>query len=553
VRIKRTVIVLATAVLAGCGWLAAVQPGGAQAAAAAGLPITNVFQIVADTAHGHLFISQGPASGVGDSLLVTNLSGSPVGTLAVEAAGLALSPDDTTLYAAAGDAVIAVSTTTLKVTATYPLPSGDTAYEVAVQSGRLWVSYPGGIGEINPASVDSFTPDAVPGTFTGDAPQIAVDPSDTGVLVAATTSADPQTTATYNVSDPSAVAQIATETSSVDGCGYPNGLSVLPGGTVFLCGGIPYSVATLAMQDSPSGAADFTAVAADGAIAAGDSGLTVLAPGAATPTDQYGVWQGISLPSSFINPASAPVAFGWSADGTRLFTVVESTSLYVSSPLYSILTLYPFERVPADLTIPTTATAVSYGHQVTVSPHLGFTYSNINFSFYMTPAGMKRQLIWVASSGPGAGVTTTTSPTRNVTFTAVFTGDARYLPTTVTLEISVGVKITTALSGYYKSTSIGGTEYRVYHHTATLKDAVTVAPDHSGECVRLQVQEYSHGAWRADTTAGCEALSKTSHATLTRKLGATGRFRVRADFVRAAKDTTNASTDGSWLYYEVTR
>ena len=31
------------------------------------------------------------------------------------------------------------------------------------------------------------------------------------------------------------------------------------------------------------------------------------------------------------------------------------------------------------------------------------------------------------------------------------------------------------------------------------------------------------------------------------------RFRVRAEFRASAKDTANVSTNGGWLYYEVTR
>ena len=40
---------------------------------------------------------------------------------------------------------------------------------------------------------------------------------------------------------------------------------------------------------------------------------------------------------------------------------------------------------------------------------------------------------------------------------------------------------------------------------------------------------------------------------ITRKLGPTGFFRVRADFTPSAKDITNVSTDGGWVYYEVTK
>jgi hypothetical protein len=69
--------------------------------------------IIADSAHGHLFISQGTA---GDPILVTN-------------------------YAVAGGAVSAISTATLKQTASYPLPSGDRLAGLALQDGSLWVSY----------------------------------------------------------------------------------------------------------------------------------------------------------------------------------------------------------------------------------------------------------------------------------------------------------------------------------------------------------------------------------------------------------------------------
>jgi L-lactate permease len=51
----------------------------AAATAATGLPITSVYQVVADTAHGHPFISQGAGS---NTLLLTSLRGQPVATLA---------------------------------------------------------------------------------------------------------------------------------------------------------------------------------------------------------------------------------------------------------------------------------------------------------------------------------------------------------------------------------------------------------------------------------------------------------------------------------------
>ena len=99
---------------------------------------------------------------------------------------------------------------------------------------------------------------------------------------------------------------------------------------------------------------------------------------------------------------------------------------------------------------------------------------------------------------------------------------------------------------------VSGLDCHVHHHTATLKNLVTVTPAKPGECVRFQVQQGSHGVWDAGTMTSCVALNKWSQTMLTRKLGPTGWFRVRADFAPSAKDTGNVSTDGGWLYYVVT-
>jgi hypothetical protein len=46
---------------------------------------------------------------------------------------------------------------------------------------------------------------------------------------------------------------------------------------------------------------------------------------------------------------------------------------------------------------------------------------------------------------------------------------------------------------------------------------------------------------------------RVQQLAMSRKLGPTGWFRVRADFTASAKDTTNVSTDGGWVYYVVTK
>src|ERR1700691_5159117 len=107
------------------------------------LPISSFYQIVADPAQGYLFISAGSSSY--NEILVTNLAGQEVGTITGQdgVMGLALSADGSTLYAAlsADHAVTAIDTSTLKQTASYPIPDADTLLDVAVQSGKVWVSY----------------------------------------------------------------------------------------------------------------------------------------------------------------------------------------------------------------------------------------------------------------------------------------------------------------------------------------------------------------------------------------------------------------------------
>jgi hypothetical protein len=559
VRFRRVVpsIVAPAIVLAGLAGVAAFQTSPAQATAVTGLPITSVYQVVADTAHGHLFISQGPDAGTNAPVVVTNLSGTPITTIGDGARGLALSANDETLYAATGDTVSAFSTTTLKETGSYPTPG--TAWQVALQSGRLWVSYQddssGKVGAIDLA--DPSTPwDSVPGQWIEWPPVIAVDPSDKGVLVTSSVGTNEPVTASYNVSDPSAVTLINSATST--GCGN-NGLSVLPGGKTFLCDGYPYSTATLAPQD-PSGtyATGFTAVAPDGAIAAGIGGsangvVWAYPAGSTTPTASYEGWDRLPLPSSFVVSASAPVDFAWSASSQQLFTIIESWSNDSdSNPVYTLLSLYPFEKVPADLTLTSTATTVQYGASATITAHLGYTYGPPNFSFYETPAGQPRQLLWSGEIEPYNTITSAGSSfTRNTTFTATYGGDPRYDAATVNLAIKVGVKLADSLSGYYKTTTVAGLNYHLYHRNATLKDLVTVTPSKPGECVRFEVQKSVNGVWHPNTISGCAALNKWSQTMRTSKLSSTGWYRFRPDFTASAKDTTNVSTDGGWLYYVI--
>jgi hypothetical protein len=78
--------------------LTALTGSAAWADSTAALPLSQYAHMLVDTAHQHLFFSQGVGS---TNILVTDLSGTPVTTITDEqgATGLALSSDGSTLYA----------------------------------------------------------------------------------------------------------------------------------------------------------------------------------------------------------------------------------------------------------------------------------------------------------------------------------------------------------------------------------------------------------------------------------------------------------------------
>jgi DNA-binding beta-propeller fold protein YncE len=193
--------ILSATVLAGAA-LAALPMTAAHAAAdpsgGVGLPLNSFFQLAVDNTHDHLFLSQGNSGENG--ILVTDFAGNTVATIdhQIGVMGITLSPDGKTLYAALSGLheVSAISTATLRQTAVYPLGDGNTPLSVAVQSGKLFVSYDSSnpdasigyfnLSAANPTLETSSVLDEPPGVLDWlSAPLLAADPTGRGnVLVA---------------------------------------------------------------------------------------------------------------------------------------------------------------------------------------------------------------------------------------------------------------------------------------------------------------------------------------------------------------------------------
>jgi hypothetical protein len=217
-------------------------------------------------------------------------------------------------------------------------------------------------------------------------------------------------------------------------------------------------------------------------------------------------------------------------------------------------------RKPALLTLTSSASSVGYRDKFTVTARLGVTDPGAQVSIYAQTVGSRtRKLVKkgaVEGSNGRGDLAITVVSTYSTTFTAIFGGDAHYVTTTV----NVAARVTQSLAGYYASERYEGTEYRIYHAAAQLKDTVTVAPNKHGECVKFELQVYFQGAWHDDlplgeTATSCGTLSKSSTVLgdFSLRGGAGAHYRIRALYVRARSDQVNLSSDSSWGYFRVTR
>lgn len=315
---RRLLIPPLAAALGLSGALGLVGATAAHAGTSTTVPnLTGFDQMALDSPDGYVFLSG--SVGNTPAIAVTSLSGQYVTTLDLGDGPQGIALDGSTLYAALSSedeiGVIDASGATPAQASTIALPPGDAPVSVAVQSGELWVSYAAsgagndGIGEID-LSTGAF--ESVSAGWL-DAPQLAADPSDSGVVVAVS-----QTQAATFSTTGSSPTQTATSAGLANGCTNLRQLAVVPGGAQFLAAcGFPYSVDALSttsltvVSSYPTGAyPEAVAVASDGTLAAAIStGIQVYRPD--------GTEINVLRPS----PGVAYGGLALSADGSELYAV----------------------------------------------------------------------------------------------------------------------------------------------------------------------------------------------------------------------------------------
>jgi hypothetical protein len=561
------------------------------------LDLTSLYQMVVDSAHEHLFFSSNYGA---DTVLVTDLAGNTVTHLdTAGAAGMALSPDGSTLYvggaavtgpATVTDTVTAYSTTTLAQTAQYSLSGLGAPQYLAVQSGKLWVSLASGttsgtIGDFDlSATAPVFEMQPAVGDWTS-APIIAADPTGTGNMLVAVQPKNETSSQveTFNTSQDPVVFQAAGGVTFGDNntCGDVSDVVVVPGGGQFIpvceaAANLPaasapdalyrYSTANLSEQGSygPVSSPDAVAIAPDSGLVAGggSAGSPVFEPGGDAPVNVF---------------SDSPIAggIGLSADGSELYVVTGSANgLYLnvydnpSVPRTTTSTPTPTPTTtptatPTPTTTPTrtpaftlaaTPSTSAYKPTVRVTVHLGSTGTNRSIAIYAQTLGNNAKTRIASGRVNSAGDLTVSYPaSHSTTFSAVFTGDAEYVPRTVTTSVTVAAVAKLSVGGYYGTSKKGPVTYLLFRKSAKLKATVTVLPAKSGECVKMQSQYYYKDAWHADVTSGCITLNKSSAATgyLTLSKDHLGYpYRVRIDYIRG-KDISNLSANSGWQSFKV--
>ncbi|WP_092551191.1 hypothetical protein [Actinoplanes derwentensis] len=132
-------------------------------------------------------------------------------------------------------------------------------------------------------------------------------------------------------------------------------------------------------------------------------------------------------------------------------------------------------RTATTLSLTNNGRTYAYGKAVTFTARLGATYKNRTVEIWADPNGADqgKRLLKRAVVSKTGNVAASLRLTRDTRVSAVFTGDARTAPKTVTAIVGTKVKMSMKLSKYYKTGKIGSTTYRYYRVKTKAKFTVT--------------------------------------------------------------------------------
>ncbi|MEU1018831.1 WD40 repeat domain-containing protein [Streptomyces sp. NPDC005898] len=209
------------------------------------------------------------------------------------------------------------------------------------------------------------------------------------------------------------------------------------------------------------------------------------------------------------------------------------------------------------LTLDKNGKVYGYGADVSFTAHLGPTYKNRTVEIWADPYGADKpnKLVKRGAVNSHGDLRATVDMKRDTKVTAVFAGDSRSAAAKGTSTAYARVKVSTAVSGHYKTGEIGSTKYH-YFHQDTDPVLATSMTYHKGRKQRFEVQVYgSDRKWHA---TGSEYFALGPDGRSTVRLEAPGRSgiraRIRSAYVNGSSgDNVNSTTYGAWRYLNFTR
>ncbi|GAA4934273.1 Ig-like domain-containing protein [Actinoplanes utahensis] len=195
----------------------------------------------------------------------------------------------------------------------------------------------------------------------------------------------------------------------------------------------------------------------------------------------------------------------------------------------------------------------AYGQTVAFTAHLGTTYKNRTVEIWADPAGndQARRLVKRVPVNSAGNIAASLQLTRNTTVSAVFTGDARYAPRTVTATVGTRVAVSVNPVSAYGTKKISGITYYAYRDTKYATLDLYVGNNRSTRNLYFVMQEYVNGKWQTVQTEyflGDERLYM-------RGTGLAGvRMRAAAAYISGTSgDSLNVTTWSPYRYFTFTK
>ncbi|MGX1882496.1 Ig-like domain repeat protein [Streptomyces sp. NPDC055287] len=213
-------------------------------------------------------------------------------------------------------------------------------------------------------------------------------------------------------------------------------------------------------------------------------------------------------------------------------------------------------RATPTLTLNRDGSTYGYGADVSFTAHLGTTYKSRTAEIWADPYGADKpkKLVKKGTVNSSGNLSVTLDLTRDTTVTAVFAGDSRYAPKTAKSTAYTRVKISTAVTGHYKTGKIGSTSYSYFRKSTDplFSTTMTAFP---GRSQRFTLEVYYEGRWQSAGTQyfTLDSAGK-SRVRLTGPHDTGYRLRMRSSYINSSSgDTVNSTTHGAWKYFTFTR